>query len=538
MGAHFFGLDISIRVADGLFTRDDLSVFGIRFNSDGRVSRFRRHRAVMLAFRPSPARLGVQRIRRKLFALHTFFSIVLAMVLLLALRPAVRSVVMSAAEQTSRAVIEMARTSPIPPMPGKRTIEGVILSIGAQSEVGLTDDEAVLVRAQFAPRVISSGRAAPVVAAWNETAGVYMLATGRADHARRAMLRLYAMVVMALLAVYVLIALALEVFILPKNVWRPIARLREADAAVQGSRREEELIPEEDMPRDELGEIMRSRNESIRKLREHEHALAQALEQLESVANDLKRKNHLLESVSRNLDDQDRLLSLGMMSAGLAHEMNTPLAVLKGAIEEIVEKPGKGVEPVRAALLARIVHRLERLSESLLDFARVHPHTVAPVVLRDVIEEAWELVRLDRETAWVEFVNTTPQECVIAGDADRLGQVFVNILRNAADVVEGAGRISVSAARAIRDGAEWISIHIIDSGPGVPPELLPRLFEPFTTTRLDAHGTGLGLAVAEGIVREHGGVILATNAPAGGADFEIMLPVRAVVRPSSSEGVS
>jgi signal transduction histidine kinase len=340
------------------------------------------------------------------------------------------------------------------------------------------------------------------------------------------MLRLYALTVVALLVVYFLIALALEIFVLPKNVWRPIARLREADAAVQEGRRDVELIHDSEMPGDELGEIMRSRNDSIRKLREHEDALARALDQLELVANDLKRKNHLLESVQRNMADQDRLVSLGMMSAGLAHEMNTPLAVLKGAVEQIAEKPDAGVDAARAHLLLRTVHRLERLSENLLDFARVRPHSVAPVALHSVIEDSWELVRLDREVGRVSLANELDEDLTIEGDADRLSQVFVNILRNAADAMDGEGGVRVRAERSTREGAEWVSIHIKDSGPGVDPEILPRLFEPFTTTRLDARGTGLGLAVAEGIVREHGGVILANNTPEGGADFEIMLPVK------------
>lgn len=76
----------------------------------------------------------------------------------------------------------------------------------------------------------------------------------------------------------------------------------------------------------------------------------------------------------------------------------------------------------------------------------------------------------------------------------------------------------------MRDGRSWLSLTIADTGPGVDPSILERLFEPFQSTRLDSHGTGLGLAVAEGIVREHGGVLLARNGASGGAEFEIMLP--------------
>ena len=456
-------------------------------------------------------------------ALHTVFSVALAFILLLALRPAIRSVVQDAEEHACRAAIELLvnSESPVPD-----SLDGMTVQIGAAADVGLNASDASRLRSEGGTLRIAGATDWPTLAAWAPNREAFIAVSAKAATARAEMLRLYALTVVALLVVYFLIALALEIFVLPKNVWRPIARLREADAAVQEGRRDVELIHDSEMPGDELGEIMRSRNDSIRKLREHEDALARALDQLELVANDLKRKNHLLESVQRNMADQDRLVSLGMMSAGLAHEMNTPLAVLKGAVEQIAEKPDAGVDAARAHLLLRTVHRLERLSENLLDFARVRPHSVAPVALHSVIEDSWELVRLDREVGRVSLANELDEDLTIEGDADRLSQVFVNILRNAADAMDGEGGVRVRAERSTREGAEWVSIHIKDSGPGVDPEILPRLFEPFTTTRLDARGTGLGLAVAEGIVREHGGVILANNTPEGGADFEIMLPVK------------
>ncbi len=477
-------------------------------------------------------RFGAWRIRRKLMALHTVFSIALAFIILLALRPAIRSVVQEAEEHACRAAMALLAASDAP---APSTLDGMAIRIGSASELSLSTQESERIRASGGPVRVNREDGWPTLAQWLPDRGVFLEVSGKAASARSEMLRLYALTVIALLVVYFLIALALEVFVLPKNVWRPIARLREADAAVQEGRRDVELIPESEMPRDELGEIMRSRNDSIRKLREHEDALAHALDQLELVANDLKRKNHLLESVQRNMADQDRLVSLGMMSAGLAHEMNTPLAVLKGGVEQIAENPAAGVQPARAHLLLRTVNRLERLSENLLDFARVRPHSVASLELRGLIDEAWELVRLDREAIGVAIQNEVGADLTINGDSDRLTQVFVNILRNAADAIEGDGYINVAAERSTREGADWVSIHIVDTGPGVDPAILPRLFEPFTTTRLDARGTGLGLAVAEGIVREHGGVILVNNTPDGGADFEIMLPVHPPANVTTSD---
>jgi signal transduction histidine kinase len=334
--------------------------------------------------------------------------------------------------------------------------------------------------------------------------------------------------------------------------------MREADAAVREGRRDQELIPDAAMPRDELGEIMRSRNESIRALREHETALADALAEIERVATDLKRKNHLLERARQNLRDADRLASLGMMSAGIAHELNTPLAVLKGLVEKLHKDPRAGMEPAQAALMLRVVQRLERLGESLLDFARVRPPMTRRVELRGLVDEAVALVRLDRGAGDIEITSAIPAGMELDCDADRMVQVLVNLTRNAVDAIRrgrgparaaptadepethpGApagpgtrrlGRIAIAAAEQHREGepgpGAWVSITVTDDGPGIDPDILPRLFEPFASTTLDARGTGLGLAVSEGIIREHGGVLLAKNRDDGhsGAVFEIVMP--------------
>src|SRR6185295_16343921 len=219
--------------------------------------------------------------------------------------------------------------------------------------------------------------------------------------------RLYLLASLALIGVYGFVAVALEVFVLPQNLYDPIRRLLAADEAVRRADVKHEIIPEEVIPADELGEIMRSRNETMRVLRKKEAALADALDRLGQAATDLQKKNHLLEAARRNLADADRLASLGMMSAGIAHELNTPLAVLKGLVEKLNEGPGNGLKSIdasHAALMQRVVGRLERLGESLLDFARVRPATKTSQALAPIVQEAITLVRLDRDRAGVEFV--------------------------------------------------------------------------------------------------------------------------------------
>jgi len=471
--------------------------------------------------------LAGMRIRKKLIYLHTVFSLTLAAILLLTVRPAVNDVVSEAEWHECRVSIELLAAS-VDPASQAAAIDRADVELASARDLTGLLPPSLIEQARSQPGEIVQSRTDagwPRAVMYDAERDFFYSAAMRASTARSGVLRLYALIVAALLAVYGLIALALEAFVLPKQVYRPIRLLLSADRGVQEGRREEEVIPESQIPSDELGAIMRSRNESILKLRKQEAALADALERLEVVANDLKRKNHLLEMTRRNMADQDRLVSLGMMSAGLAHELNTPLAVLKGSVEGLAERPEEGVPASQAQLMLRVVQRLERLSESLLDFARARPPSSKEIDVRSIVEEAWTLVRLDREVPEVEFANEIDSPCLIMADGDQLTQVFVNILRNAADAMEGEGCIRVSSEREHRDGAEWVSITCADDGPGIDPDILPRLFEPFTSTRLDARGTGLGLAVAEGIVREHGGVVLARNQSEGGALFEVMLPV-------------
>lgn len=320
--------------------------------------------------------------------------------------------------------------------------------------------------------------------------------------------------------IYALGVLLLELFVMPVYIYRPLRQLLEADEASRRGDTERELISEELIQGDELGQLMASRNATLRKLRQHEQDLQNALAQLEQVANDLRRKNYLLETAKRNIADQDRLASLGLLSASVAHELNTPLAVLRGSIEKLLETVEDAAAQERLERMLRVTQRLQKLSEGLLDFARVRKQEMEPVALAPLLEEAWSLVAIDEKAASVRFTNETSENDWVRGNSDRLMQLFVNLLRNALYAVPNGGRIRVSSRRE----ADFVTVSVEDNGPGIPPGVLPEIFEAFVTTRLDARGTGLGLTVAEGIAHQHGGSIVAANRPEGGACLEVRLP--------------
>lgn len=305
----------------------------------------------------------------------------------------------------------------------------------------------------------------------------------------------------------------LEWFIMPRYVYRPLSLMLEADAATWQGDRKGELIPDEYIPNDEIGRIMQSRNITIRDLRAREDELAR-------VNQDLLRKAELLES-------QDRLVSLGLLSASVAHELNTPLAVLHGSIEKLLETVPQAPAQDRLQRMLRVTQRLRKISEGLLDFARVRRMETEPVDVRSLIEEAWSLVGIDEKAAEVHFANEIRGGEEIIGNQDRLMQVFVNLLRNALYAIKTAGTIVVGSSRILDQERTFVRITVDDNGPGIPADILPNLFEAFVTTRLDSRGTGLGLTVAEGIIQQHGGTIRASNRPGGGARLEVTLPAAA-----------
>lgn len=484
------------------------------------------------------------RIRKKLIVLHTSFSLALAVLLIVALRPALSKVITQGEQAQALLALDLLRVRGADPDdPSDVRVEvtdagRVTIRSGDPTELGLSEARAVFLR-QSAPSPMLLAEDADGAGVAMVVQGRYVVARAFNSGARRSVNLVYALLIGSLLAGYALVAGALEALVLPRHVYAPIRAMLDADDAVRRGDRRAELVPASRIPADELGEIMRSRNESVVALRRNEAQLAAALNRLEETAADLHKKNHLLGAARRNLEGADRLVSLGMMSAGIAHELNTPLAVVKGLADKLGD--GRDLDDTERALLARVVARLERLSEGLLDFARVRPPRLEAVSLHAVINEAWTLLRLDRALVppgmTAELHNAVPGSLWLRCDADRLIQVFVNLIRNALSVIRdarhGDARVIVAANPIVREGEDWVAVTVSDNGPGIAPEVIERLFEPFYSTRLDSKGTGLGLAVSQGIVQEHGGVLVARNAsdedrrhdPAlTGAVFEILLP--------------
>jgi two-component system NtrC family sensor kinase len=236
---------------------------------------------------------------------------------------------------------------------------------------------------------------------------------------------------------------------------------------------------------------------------------------LRALQADLERR---VEEKSAALARSETLASLGTLAGGVAHEFNNLLGGILGTVEDAAEDAKE--PPVREALdlVARTARRGCRITEGLLRFARPPAPRTEPVDAAAILRDAAALARAEAQRKGV-TVEVTGEARPLPADPGGLHQVVLNLLANAVHFAPAGGRVEASVA----DEGESVVLRVRDSGPGIAAEHLPRLFEPFFTTR-GSDGTGLGLAVSHGIVRSHGGSIEAANRPGGGAEFTVRLP--------------
>jgi len=462
------------------------------------------------------------RVRPKLMVLHNLFFSVLTLAVYFSLIPLVEERLATA--RTREITLIWTSFSALTPDSGESELRTYDLRTGTGLEFGLPENAQAWMK-KFPGRIWQRDPHSDTIYKIVEgSAARFYRLTLPLDFYDSILFRIKVAMFAVLGACYILAVLLLELIIMPRHVYQPLHLFLEADAATRRGDRSAEIVPEPLIPGDEIGQIMRSRNDTVEALRMQEDVLEEALRRLESVARDLRQKNDQLEAAKRTLEAQDRLASLGLLSAGVAHEMNTPLAVLHGSIEKLIETAKDSGTTARLHRMIRVTERLRTISASLLDFARVRSQETRAVQVRPLIDEAWHLVAIDEKAGEVNFLNQTDPLSCVTGNPDRLVQVFVNLLRNALNAVPPGGRVRVTSARSrLGDRPAW-AIRVDDNGPGIPPEVLPEIFEAFVTTRLDDRGTGLGLTVAEGIVHQHGGAITAANCAGGGARLEVTLP--------------
>jgi len=226
-----------------------------------------------------------------------------------------------------------------------------------------------------------------------------------------------------------------------------------------------------------------------------------------------------------SLRHADRLATIGQLAAGVAHELNEPLGNVLG-FAQLALKAADVPAQVRTDLgrIADAALHGREIIRKLLVFARQAPASKQPTTINAVIEEAMFLLEAGCENPGVRFVRELGVGLPdIAADPVQVRQVVTNLVINAMQAISGTGAITVRTA--VVDGAVVLSV--ADTGSGMTPEVLCRVFDPFFTTKDVGQGTGLGLAVVQGIVAGHGGNIEVESEPARGSVFRVLLPVHA-----------
>jgi len=234
---------------------------------------------------------------------------------------------------------------------------------------------------------------------------------------------------------------------------------------------------------------------------------------------DVTQRMRLEEQVFQN----EKLTSLGLLAAGVAHEVNTPLAVISNYIQMLAKQLPSG-DP-RQQLIEKVVKQTFRASEivnNLLNFSRTGAAEFTEVNLNTVVEEVLTLVAHPFRTAQVQVTRNLQGELpAVLGSNNKLQQVFLNLFLNARDAMPSGGVVEVRT-KAFNGSVE---VEIIDSGAGIPRENLNRIFDPFFTTKSSGRGTGLGLSVSYGIVKEHAGKVDVRSTPGKGTSFRLEFPV-------------
>jgi len=228
------------------------------------------------------------------------------------------------------------------------------------------------------------------------------------------------------------------------------------------------------------------------------------------------------ERMEEQMSQTEKLTSLGLLAAGVAHEVNTPLAVISNYIQMLAKQMPEG-DP-RQSIIEKIVKQTFRASEivnNLLNFSRTGAAEAADIDVNRVVEETLSLVAHPLKASHIQVVKQLGEPLpAVRGSANKLQQVFLNLFLNARDAMPTGGMLEVRTAA--HNGS--VEIEVADTGGGIAREHIHRIFDPFFTTKASGRGTGLGLSVSYGIIKEHAGRIDVRSTPGKGTSFHVEFP--------------
>jgi two-component system, NtrC family, sensor kinase len=369
----------------------------------------------------------------------------------------------------------------------------------------------------------------------------------RLDDAPSIAVRYERMAVWIVLAALALITLA-TYLLFRRLIYRPIERLlllmsraESGDLSVKAPER----AP------DELGLLSRAFNrmiERIRQMTEEREGQRRILqERVHDATAELERRNEQLEEANlelwqtaRRLTELERLAAAGQTAAQFAHEVGTPLNLISGHVQLLRSRlmPDEGAQ-ARLEVIGVQIERIERIVRGMLDRTRPEAIELAPLDLNALLERIGDATAPALDARGVRLVKELEERLPqINGDADRLQQVFINLINNALDAMPDGGEIRVRTMKeSSAEGAPLVAVEFADTGSGMAEDVRQRIFDPLYTTKERGRGTGLGLVVVRQVIADHHGRIEAESERGRGTRFRLWFPANVKVKEEEAEAV-
>jgi signal transduction histidine kinase len=239
---------------------------------------------------------------------------------------------------------------------------------------------------------------------------------------------------------------------------------------------------------------------------------------IENITEKKKLEQHLLQT--------SKLASIGKLTAGISHEIGNPLASISSLIQELKSLKTESEEDIEftdEALHTINTHidRIARIVRSLGDFARTSSTEKIPSKIPEIIDRTLNLVKYDKRFRNIQLTTEISDIPLLHINPDKMQQVFLNIILNALDAMPGGGSLIITAKKS---GA-FVEVSFKDTGSGIEENTINRIFDPFFTTKQTGKGSGLGLSICYGIIKEHNGTITVKSRKGEGATFTIKLPI-------------
>ncbi len=274
--------------------------------------------------------------------------------------------------------------------------------------------------------------------------------------------------------------------------------------------------------------ILKDASETNLRLADSRKAMIHIMGDLRETTQEIERREQELRDKQEQLVQAGKLATLGELTTGVAHELNNPLNNIGLFVGNVIDRTRAGEldRDVVISGLEKAMAQLRKATEiisHLRTFGRAAPMTFEPADVHEIIERALSLVQEQLKQRGIEVVfDLSDDDVSVLSNPIQLEQVFINLFTNARDALEASEVREIRIASTVRD--DRVLITFSDTGPGIPPELEPRVFDPFFTTKEVGSGTGLGLSITYSIVKEHGGEISVESPPGQGATFAIELP--------------